>query len=276
VKAGVSGTTSGENPLSYKGTLTDVTSDPSKVGRPIALDIRGEKGSQRLAFKGELDYTRDTPREKVSLTYQGLSLDGKKLGDAGGPVSIKEGKGVVTANLEARAEKIDGTIEFVADPVRLQHDLSADQARNRLLGLLHEVLVKLNRMDVTFLVSDTITSPNFKVKSSLDNQLNQAVKQTLQKEVDELRAQFQTRVNELVSSEKAKLTELANGQISAVTEKLDKKEQVLQSAEGQVQKALDDLKKKAQESVPIPLPGGKSGESNGSSVPNLKNIFKKK
>jgi hypothetical protein len=88
-----------------------------------------------------------------------------------------------------------------------------------------------------------------------------------------------------VSAEKQKLTDLVNSKTSVVTDKLNKKDEILKSGQDQIQKALDDLKKKGQESLPvpvpanIPLPGAKQDESGGESkpaLPEIKNPFKKK
>ncbi len=135
-KAQVSGITSGEKPVQYKGTLTDVTSDPKLVGKPIALDIMGQRtdGPEKLALRAEFDYTTDTPREKLAAEYSGMKLAGTSLGKVGEPVTIGDGTGVVSVNLEARGDNIRGDIKFAADPVRLEQPITPALAANRLYG----------------------------------------------------------------------------------------------------------------------------------------------
>ncbi|MGQ0645635.1 MAG: TIGR03545 family protein [Elusimicrobiota bacterium] len=273
-RAAVSGTTSGENPLGYEGTLKDVSSDPKKVGRPVALDVQGRRGAEALMFRGELDYTGETPREKVSLRYEGLALAGKKLGDVAGPISVRDGVGTVSADLEARGPSLQGKIEFVAAPVNLNHELSPEQAADKLYGLLHQTLQKITRLDATFAVSGDLESPDISLRSSLDKQIGDAVKQAVQKELDEVRARVSARVEELTAAEKKKLTDLVNARTGGVAEKLGKKDQSLSSAQSQLDKALDDLKSKGRESLPLPSSG--SSDDKKPASPDLKDIFKKR
>ncbi|HRY29328.1 MAG TPA: TIGR03545 family protein [Elusimicrobiota bacterium] len=277
--AGLSGVTAGTDPLTYKGTLKDVTSDPKKVGKPIALEISGksEAGPQSLSLRGEFDYTTDTPREQVRLRYAGIGLADTKLGQVGAPVSIREGNGVVTADLTIKAEKIAGDIRFEAAPVVLEQTLSAEQKKNRLLQILHDVLTTLDRLNVTVAVSDTLTSPDFKLSTNVDDAVKNAVKQVLSKELEELKASFRARVSELVDGEKQKLTSQLDGKTGGITDKFNKKDQLLQSAQGQIDQTLEDLKTKGQSALPIPGTGAPAdaGESKPA-LPDLKGIFKKR
>lgn len=274
-RASLSGVTSAERPLDYKGTLTDVSSDPKIVGRPIVLDLAGKNaaGPEALALRAEIDFTKDIARQAVKMKYSGLPLAGTKLGNVGGPVSIKDGTGAVAADLEVRGEQLSGTIDFNAAPAKLYH--VTEQANDKLMALLHDVLSRVNALDINVIVSDTVDSPDFKIKSSIDNQLNDAVKQALQKQLDELKGQIKQRVDELVNGERQKLLDMVNSRSGGIADKLNQKDGSLKSAQDQIQKAMDDLKKKAASSAPIPgLGSGDSGEK--PAVPDLKKLFKKK
>lgn len=247
VRAAVDGLTSGEAPLSYSGVLTDVTSGPRIVGRPMRLKLEGSKtGDPRtLNLEATLDYTRDTPREAVDAKYAGLPLAGVKLGDVGGPVSIESGAGRITADLKAHGEKISGEVKFVADPVKLDHAVSPEKAQGRLVSILSGVLAGMKKMDVEVLISGTIRSPDFKIRTSIDRQLNQAVKQVLDKELEKLRAQMRQRINGLVDGQKKELTDMVNSRAGSVTNGLGGKASSVQGARGEIDKLIEDLQKQA-------------------------------
>lgn len=268
VKAGLSGETGSGR--AWSGTLSDVTSEPKKLGRPIVLDVKGQK-SRELALKAQLDYTKDVPREKIDLLYGGIPLEGMKLGDAGGPVTVASGTGRATAVIDVKGESLSGAVAFLAEPVSLAHTLSLEQANNRLMGLLHDVLTKLTRADVTFRLSDTLSSPNIKVESSLDGQIKEAVRLAVQKELDALRAQASARVGELVDGEIQKLKGSVDGRADETLKKIGLKDKQIAKAEEAVRKALDDLQKKGTASV---IPAGDDGKPK---LPgDLKKLFKKK
>lgn len=270
-RAALSGDTS---VLAYKGTLTDVSSEPVLVP-PIALELGGknDKG-QALNARGTLDLRGAGMASDVKFNYQGVALAGTKLGDLGAPVTIQDGVGTLSGDLHVKGNQISGTVRFLAQPVTLDHPLPAGASQNKLdvNALLHDVLVQLKTLDVTFVVSDTIGSPNVKIKTNLDDEIKKALNQTVQKEVDAIKAKYQARVQELVGGQKQELENMINQQAGGVTGKLGQKEQILKSAEDEIQKALDDVKKKSASSLPIP---GASSEDGKPAVPNLKKLFKK-
>jgi uncharacterized protein (TIGR03545 family) len=276
--ASLSGETSGETALTYTGSLRDVTNDPKTLGKPVALELTGQKtgGPQRLTLNATFDYTTDVQRERVKLDYQGIPLAGAKLGNVGGgAVTVKDGMGAVTADLGTEGAALSGRIDF-AGPVTLDHQAPGDG--NRLNALLHDVLAKVNQLNVGILVSDTIKSPDFKLSTNVDNMFNDAVKQVLAKELEELKAQYRARVNELVDGERQKLAQMVEQRTGVTADKFKNKDQAVAGAREQVNKTLDDLKKKASESLPIPgLPKqeGQSGEQKPA-LPEIKNPFKKR
>lgn len=259
-KASLSGETPGG--LAYSGSLKDVTSDPKKWGRPIALDLAGKKGAEALSLRAELDYTKDVAREKVQFSYGGFPLAGVKLGDVSGPVTLAQGAGKTTGDLETRGEQIAGRIDFLADPVKLSHAPAGGPPKDKLGAALHDTLTGVKKLDVTFLVSDKVASPDIKVRSSLDNQIAGALKAAVQKQLDDLRAQAQARVNELTGGEQKKLSDTIDGGAGDAAKKMGLKDKQLQGVQDQLQKALAGM-------------GGKEALPGGGN-PSLKKLFKKK
>jgi uncharacterized protein (TIGR03545 family) len=279
--ARISGLTSGDRAILYQGTLKDVTSDPKLVGKPIALDVTGKRtdGPEKLTLHAEFDYTTDVGREAVNLKYEGLALAGTKLGEVGGPVAIKSGAGLVTADVEVKGADLAGVIQFKAEPVALDHQVPAEQAKNKLLTIVHDVLAGINRLDAAVTVSNTVRSPKFDLKTTLDDQFKDAVSQVLKKELEELKAQFRARVDELVNEQRQKLASLIESKTGLAGNKLNSKENAVAAAQEQLDKLQDDLKKKGQQSLPIPglsKPSGDSGGDSKPALPEFKNPFKKR
>jgi hypothetical protein len=86
------------------------------------------------------------------------------------------------------------------------------------------------------------------------------VKAAVQKQLEDLRAQAQARVNALVGADQGKLSELVNGRAGAAAQKAGLKDKQIRSAQDQLQKALNGLVQKQG------VPGGA----------DLKKLFKKK
>jgi uncharacterized protein (TIGR03545 family) len=254
-KASLSGETSGDTPIQYKGTLRDVTSDPPLVGRPMVLEISGAsaRGGKSVAVRAVLDYTGERAKESVTFRYSGMDLEGVALGDINGPVSFKSGRGTVNGNLAVNGEKVSGEVRFTADPVRLAHESA--KSNDRMMSVVHSALTGMKKLDVRIPVSGSLSSPKFGVKSNMDGAFKNAAGTAAKKETDAARAKANERVNGLVDGEKGKLTSSAESGASKALGKLGDKAGSLDSIQGQLGKLADELKKKAQSGALQSIPG---------------------
>ena len=252
VKAALSGRTKGE--LEYEGFLKDLTSDPIKVGRPILLEIAGKKASEEILFKAILDYTKDDPEERVQIFYTGLPLAGTKLGDLGGAVTVKDGAGAVRADIALKREALSGDVHFNAAPISLDH---SGKTGDNLMNVLHDTLMRVKRLDVTVHLMGALSSPKFKLETSLDGEIKEALKQAFQKELDGIKVQVRARLDELVDGEKNKLMDQINGKSDGALKKLSLKDKQVQSLDAQAQKLLGNLKNKSTSSI-LPIDPRKS------------------
>ncbi len=254
-KASISGTTSGKSPIDYRGTIKDVTSDPVLVGRPMVLELSGSGSSQTVQLRVVLDYTREKERETVDFRFTGLDLAGAKLGDAGGPVSIKSGRGNVAGNVATSGESVSGEVRFNAEPVSLQQEADKKQS-GKLASAVRATLAGLKKMQVTITISGRLSSPSFGVKSGMDSAFKNAVGSMMKKDADAARGQGQKRINGLVDGEKGKLSSQVEGGASKALAKFGSKSSSLGSVQKQIDQVIADLKKKGTGSLLQKAPGG--------------------
>lgn len=156
---------------------------------------------------------------------------------------MKEARGSLTARLVTEGEKISGQIDFLVDQARLEYLPHPDKAHKKMTEIFTQVLSRLNRLDVSMEVSGLLRSPDFKVRSSLDEQLNAAAREVFQKELEALRGRLRARVDLLVEEARQKLSGVVNEQFSRLSEKLKGQGDLLASVEEEMRKALEKLKK---------------------------------
>ena len=245
-KATLSGKTSGDSPIEYKGTLTDVTSDPVKVGKPIVLAVAGSAkgGAKSLKLSATLDYTKEKAREAIKFNYSGMELANVALGNLGGPAGIKSGRANISCDIETSGEAVNGQVNFNAKPVKLSHDMEADAAKAKLMSAVHDAILGMDTLQVTFLVSGKLSSPNVGIKSSMDKAFQSAVNAAMKKELDAARAKYQAKINGMVDGEKNKLSSQVTDNSKKALGKLGVKSSQIDSAKGQLDKVVADLKKK--------------------------------
>lgn len=253
---------SGETPkaLAYQGTLSDLTSDPKLLGKPALLELAGQSGERSLSVFASLDLTTETPAETVDATYTGLPLKGIHLGAfRGAPVSIDEGRAAVKTKFKVRGSDLEGKVHL--DAAQLKVGRLASEKTDRVTTAVENVLKGITETQIGVDISGTIKNPRFALNSTLDNQLRAAVKQALDLEVANLRADVEKQVARLVDKETEKLSQLINKNAGPALEKINLGEKNLSLGQDQIKKVLDDLVSQGTPSLKLP---------------DIKGLFKKK
>lgn len=258
-RAALTGQTPGDDPLRYQGELTDVTSDPALLGRPIGITIKGEDAPRSLNAEITLDFTKAVSRQKVQADYRGLPLKGIVMGQLKGPITLTDGSGGVAVNVTATGDALAGRIDLQGDHLRIQHAAGPDT--DRVASLLHDTLIGIDQGEIGFGVSGTLRSPRFEMNTSLDDKIRSALKGAFDQQLARLRAEGEKRVKDLVDGEIQKLSQLVEKNGAGAVEQLGLTEKNLGGLEEQVNKTLNDLAGQGTKNLKLP---------------DLKNLFKKK
>ncbi len=258
VRAALSGETPGA--LAYTGTLSDVSSDPKLLGKPIQLDLSGRADERSLTLSASLDLTTATPKETIKSEYTGIPLSGMILGSVGGgPVTLIGGRGAVKADININGDALSGTVDLNAQNLKIG-PLSPEK-KDRLTSVLDNLFQGISEAKIGIGVSGTIQSPQFTLNSSIDNQLKGALKGAMDQQTAQLRADLENQINTLVGKETEKLSALVEKNAATALEKLNLGDKDLGEVQEKIKKTLDDL--------------AASG-TKGIKIPDLKGLFKKK
>ncbi len=258
VRAALSGETPGG--LAYSGTLSDVSSDPKLLGKPIQLDLSGRADERSLTLSASLDLTTETPKESIQSEYTGISLAGMTLGSVGGgPVSISGGRGAVKTHLSVNGDALSGNVDVNA--LGLNISALGSEKKDRVAAVVDSVLQGITEAKIGIGVSGTIKSPRFSLDSSIDNQLKGALKGAVDQQAAQLRADLEKQINTVVGKETEKLSALVEKNAATALEKLNLGDKDLGEVQEKIKKTLDDL--------------AASG-TKGIKIPDLKGLFKKK
>lgn len=244
--------------IQYRGTLRDVSSDPEGLGRPITFNLEGKSAAQSLQLDASLDLARAPARGTAALILNGLSLAGTALGDVGGPVTVDQGLGRLTARLQSAGDNIDGTIDLDLSGLRLKIGESSDTGA--VARALKNALAGVTQTRVTFEVSGTAPRPRIKISSTLDNELNGILRNAAKSEMDALEGKLKSRVNGLVDGDRSQLAALLDGRLKPIGEKL-----------GGQEKALDALRDRLENAL-----RGTAGADGSSDLKKIKSLFKKR
>ncbi len=267
-RVSLSGTTGGPGkegePLSFKGAITDITSDPALWGRPVRLDLSGAQGLRKLQVAGLFDHTGSVADDRIGITFAGLTAADLKLPSSDYLPSFAQGNGTLKASFNLKGDSINSSLGL--NMQNLSYTVDEAHKDDQVRSVLAALWAGVNNIEVNAGVTGTADGLNMSVSSNLDrllpermnavlgqkltelnNRVRAEVTKLTEQKRQELMAQFNSRRDELLGLFSGKLKELQDG-IDIVQAEAKKKEGEISSPlEGQKQKASEDLQKKAKE-----------------------------
>lgn len=257
-KIAVSGRLQHDLPLA--GQVTDITSNPKMIGKPVEINIAGKSGAKRsFGLQGSLNYLDSIPKENFSLNYNGFAIDEMKLSKSDYfPQAIKKGSGNVTASLNIAGQVFDGSIKFVSNQV--QFDFGDTKPSGKLQSIIRDVFNQTTDVTFTAVIKGKKDNLVFALKSNLDEKLASAFKSTASKEIEEAKAKIRKKIEDQVAQKKAQVEKLIaenkeklEAQIAKYEKKIDEQKELLEKRkkeiEDQKKKYEDQLKDKAKDKL---------------------------
>lgn len=253
----IAGYLSEELPLG--GSVTNITTDPKMIGKPVDINIKGSSKSRSYGFDGELNYLDSIPKEMFSANYKGLSLAGMNLSKSElFPESIKDGSGIFEINFNMTGDRLDGKIAFSSTDVSFNY--TKEKPSGKMASLIRDVFNQTKELKISAQIKGKADDLVFSVKSNLDDALSKAFKATVNKEIEEAKQKIRKKIDDQVASKKADAEKLIEenkakletqlnkyqAKIDEQTKSLDNKKKEI---EAQKDKLGDDVKKKLKDSV---------------------------
>lgn len=261
-KALLSGEVGQDNPLSFQGTLADLTSNPPLWGRPAVAGIKGAQAGRALNAALTLDYTKETPHEEFKGQYSGFALGSKTVGQPDSfALAISQGLGTVNAGVSITGDALQGNVQFQGQQLHVQPSVtipSNSPIATRVSQNLTTSLSKVNQLSVGVGLGGTLSSPTMNINSNIGDIVSGALKNALGAEMAEQEKALRAELNKHTD---AALKQL-EGQLSQLQSQFLPQ---LSSQNKVVEDLLGQLKGKATQSLPIP--GGDKP------LKDLKNIF---
>ncbi len=222
--------------MSLSGSITDISSHPKMIGKPVEIEISGSSKNRDYSLKGQLNYLDSIPKESFSVDYNGFTLNGVGLSSSELlPTAIKKGQGFVKASLNMKGNDFDGAIKFTSKQVAF--DFSSEQASGKLSSIIRDVFAQTKEINVDVLIKGRKDNLVFAVKSNLDKKLGNAFKAAAGKEIEQAKAKIRKKIDEQVAAKKAEVENL-------ITENKKKLENQLAKYQAKIDEQKNELKKK--------------------------------
>lgn len=232
--------------LSLKGNLTNVTTNPQLIGKPIILDVEGANNSESFGLNVELNYIDSIPQEKVNSFYNGLAIDGTPLSESSlFPSAISKGSADVDLKFNIVGGIFKGKVKVNARNV--SYEYGEKKSSGKLGKIIRDVFNQTTDLKISAKIEGRPNNPVIALQSNLDDKISNAFKTTANKEIEQARAKIRKKIDSQVASRKAELEKTIkenqakiDAQMAKYQSQIDEQTKLLNSKK----KDLDKQKKK--------------------------------
>lgn len=241
------------------GTLTNVTTSPKQIGKPIVLDLRGDfPGAKIMGVKAVLtaDFTQAIGKQSALIQVNSFGVPEKMFAnDNNLKFGIMSAVGSSTVNASLQGENVNMSwVSAITQPKFLI------ETKNK---LAHEILTNVvNGIPVINLdgrASGTFANLNMDISSNLGTELGNGFSREIGNKVNEAQAKLTAMVDEKINGPKDQLLSAISGN-----------NKNLSSLSG-----IQDLYKKNQEKIEAEIAKLKKGGGGNDLKEKGKQLFKK-
>ena len=257
----ITGTTGGYGkegePLAFKGTITDITSDQAQLGRPTRLNITGAQGKRKLAIEGVLDHRTETPVDSLNIVYSGLPAKTLGVPDSEYLPDMNEASGNLSANFVLKGENVESNIEMKVSGFKTSSP-TADETRKMILSLWADI----SDITVNAKLHGTFENLGFSVSSNIDRILSERMKNMLGAKFQEVQNKLRAEIDRQTNQKKDEIMGEFNGKKADIMKQFTDKQKEVQAKQDEIKSQiaqkenagkdmLDSEKRKAQEQADL-------------------------
>ena len=216
-----------EQPQRYAGHLTGLSSDPALYGRPM---LAGATGPQ-LAAGAMVNHVHDIPVDTAGATLGGITFAAFQV--PGVPLRLDPGAATTQLGFNLKGDTIHARFGLRSSNVRWVRD--SGFASSAIGDLIWRAVSGISNLDVDARISGALHSPDFAVRSNLDQAIAQRLQAVLGEQVaageKQVRARVDSLVNDKVTPVRARVNELqtqAQAQIAQQHARIDEVQKQLE------------------------------------------------
>jgi uncharacterized protein (TIGR03545 family) len=180
----------------FSGTIKNITNNQRIVGAPTTCEFDGKKlkGVDLIKITGNFDQVSpDAPKNTMEATVRGFKVEGLSISDSKEfPLTME--KALANLNLAAaiKGNAIDSKMEFILSAVQFPEP---KEDNSIIMRSIRNALSAVNDCSITADIKGTLDKQDIKIESDIDNQLKNAISQTVKKQTEEFKAKLMEEIN---------------------------------------------------------------------------------
>jgi uncharacterized protein (TIGR03545 family) len=193
------------------GELTNVTTSPKTIGKPIVLDMRGDfPAAQIMGVKAIVtaDFTRDVGRQSALIQVNSFAVPEKMfVNDEKIKFGFQNAIGTTTISASLEQEQIKMNWNSALNKPKFLVESKTKLAQEMLTNILNTIPV----ITIDGSVAGTFKDLNMDIKSNLGDELGNGFKREVGAKIADAQNQIQAMVDEKINKPKAELMSALGG-----------------------------------------------------------------
>ena len=238
------------------GTITDFSTAPALVAQPTQVQFAGDfqqMGVQGLNVEAILDHRQDVARDAIKIAIASFPIADRMLNQSKDyALGFYKAQGGLQMNFLLEGDQVQ--LEVNSFMKQLSWKVEAESERVK--SLLDGVFGPMDEVQITAKATGSWASLQWKVTSNLVDQLRQALREALSKEIAAMQVQLKGEIENRMAEEKVKLETRMRDQLKAwesqllpVQQQADGTRTQLSTQKDQLQAAMDGKKAEAEQKL---------------------------
>lgn len=238
-KASIEGIFTPENPISYFGSIENLSNNPVLYPKPLVLNISGKKESSSIYLFSKIDLSTTPLVGIFKLDYNGIKLS-----------QIKFGGKKLSYMIDSARLNLNLSTDFVEDLISssllmrfydVKSNALVDLGQRNIDNILKNSLEELNSFEVKADVKGKIKEPSIKFTSNIGDNFLKKLESHLKKDIEALRGKIEQKVKLEVETKIKELNDVLKDQEYKILEILKANNERIERIRQDIEK---DIKKK--------------------------------
>ncbi len=238
------------------GKITDLSSAPALVVQPTQLQFEGsfnQLGIQGLKAEATLDHRQALSRDAIKLGIASFPIADRMLNQSRDyALGFYKAQGGVQMDFVLEGEKV----RLELNSLMKQLSWKVEAQNERVKNLLDSVFGPMNEVQIGAKAEVTFQNLEWKVNSNLVDQLRQALRQALSKEIAAMQDKLKDELEKRMAAEKSNLEnrmreqlKLWEGQVTPLQTEADGTKNQIEAQKNQLQSIVDNKKAEAEQKL---------------------------
>ena len=187
------------------GEIRDLTSDPSSVGRPTTIILKGDFPKQQIVgldAKITIDHRADQPSETIEVNIASYPIRRQKLSDSKDlQLTVSEAQGSASISAVLRGEEVN--IQIMNSFKDFNHDIKAKS--KSVEDILTNILGDIPHIYVESQITGRWSDLSWKLNSNLGKSLSDAFRKELRIKMKEAQIKLKEHISDKLKTHKKKI-----------------------------------------------------------------------